>query len=86
MNSILKCFIIGLFLIGIIMSLLSYNFFNSLNLYRARDDNGNTQKFYVIDEVRAKELFNEFEQDVEEEDFDLIRFFERLNGDFRFEY
>ena len=86
MNSILKCFIISLFLIGTIMSLLSYNFFNSLNLYRARDDNGNTQKFYVIDEVRAKELFNEFEQDVEEEDFDLIRFFERLNGDFRFEY
>ena len=86
MNSILKCFIISLFLIGTIMSLLSYNFFYSLNLYRARDDNGNTQKFYVIDEVRAKELFNEFEQDVEEEDFDLIRFFERLNGDFRFEY
>ena len=85
MNSILKCFIIGLFLIGTIKSLLLYNFFNSLNLYRARDDNGNTQKFYVIDEVRAKELFNEFEQDVEE-DFDLIRFFERLNGDFRFEY
>lgn len=86
MNEILKIVILSILVYGTISILISYNTFFDLNLYKVNDGKGNTEKFYIINEEKAKDIFNNYEIANDEEEFNIIKFFEKLNGDFKFEY
>jgi len=72
---------------GIIFALLPFSLFYEYDLFKIIDDNGGIEKYYVIDEKGAEELIknsNLYEEN-DDEDFDLIKFLERINGDFKIE-
>ena len=86
MHKILKVFLISILGIGVIANLISYNIFFDLNLYKVKDSEGNSTKFYIVNEEKAQDIFDKYELEEEEEEFNIFRFFEKLNGDFKFEY
>ncbi len=86
MNTLGKFMILGFLIIGTLFALLSYNIFKKTNLYRIKNEEGKVEKFYIIDEEMKDNIFDEYEVENKEEDFDIINFFEKLNGDFKLEY
>lgn len=77
---------LGLLALGLISCFLSFNLVFDLNLYRIKNEVGDTEKIYIIDENRASKEMQEIEESEEEEGFNIINFIERLNGDFKFDY
>ena len=86
MNTLGKFMILGFLIIGTLFALLSYNIFKKTNLYRIKNEEGKVEKFYIIDEEMKDNIFDEYEVENKEEDFEIINFFEKLNGDFKLEY
>ena len=86
MNTLGKVMLLSVLIFGVISALLSYNIFGQTNLYRIKNSEGKVEKYYIVDEEVAQNIFNEYEMAEEEENFDIINFFEKLNGDFKFEY
>ena len=82
MESLLKFFFIGVLFVGILFALISYN------LYKIKNQEGQSQKYFLINEKKAKEILNQYEVDssVEDNEFDIINFIEKLNGDFNIYY
>ena len=88
MESLLKFFFIGVLFVGILFALISYNFLTNIELYKIKNQEGQSQKYFLINEKKAKEILNQYEVDssVEDNEFDIINFIEKLNGDFNIYY
>lgn len=72
---------------GVILSLFPFSSFYSIDLFKIKNDNGKIEKFYVINEESAKEIIKNsiLYDETNDENFDLIQFLERINGDFKIE-
>ena len=85
-SNILNIINISLIFLGIFSCFLSYNLFFKVTLYRIKDEADKVEKIYVINEEKAQREISEYEQESEEEGFNIINFIEKLNGDFTFDY
>ena len=86
MNSILKACIVSILFVGVLSALLSFNLFDSVSLYKLKDIEGQRYKFYVLDKEKATDLIKNYQVEDEEDNFSIVNFIEKLNGDFKLEY
>ena len=86
-NTLKKTLFVAILFGGIIFSLLSFGMFNSINVYKIKSEKGKIEKFYIINQEYAENIIknSNIYIDKDDENFDIIQFFERLNGDFKIE-
>ena len=86
-NFLKKTLCITTLLGGMIFALLPFSLFYDFNLFKIKNDGGTIERYYVINEKSAEELIknSNIYTENEDENFDLIKFLERINGDFKIE-
>ncbi len=86
-NFLKKTLCLSVLIGGIVFALLPFSLFYEYDLFKIKNDNGSIEKYYVIDEKSAEELIknSNLYEEKEDENFDLIKFLERINGDFKIE-
>lgn len=86
-NFLKKTVCLSILMGGIVFALLPFSLFFEYDLFKIKNDNGIIEKYYVIDEKSAEELIknSNLYEEKEDENFDLIKFLERINGDFKIE-
>lgn len=86
-NFLKKTLCLSVLIGGIVFALLPFSLFYQCDLFKIKNDYGSIEKYYVIDEKSAENLIknsNLYEEKADE-NFDLIKFLERINGDFKIE-
>ncbi len=86
-NTLKKTLCVTVLLGGIIFALLPFSLFQNISLFKIKGDKGKTEKYYVVNEQLAEELIKNsiIYEEKADENFDLIQFWDRLNGDFKIE-
>lgn len=84
-NTLKKTLFVTILFGGVVFSLLSFGVFNSINVYKIKSEKGKIEKFYIINQEYAENIIknSNIYVDKDDENFDIIQFFERLNGDFK---